>query len=162
MAETGTVEQLQLDFNTLVKGQAIRAGRLAEMCGFPIGSKDFVLFRLSLRNEIHKRCGFTAVNRGDDLIILTDAEALEYNPKNFRGHIRGARRAFQRLNNIDVRNFDDQQKLKIVREAISQSRVLQSINRARRQTIIVTGRPETSRAREIPTAINPAVVTVSA
>jgi hypothetical protein len=122
--------------NSLSKGDVIAAAYLERAIGAPretdayrLGLRriiDYVTRRLRDRGEI-----VTIVERKHSLVILTDAEASEYNAQRFNIELRGAARAHARNLGVDRSKLPDAQLAKHDRALETNGRILHAIRRER-------------------------------
>jgi len=104
--------RMGIDLDGLNKGDELSEERLTAMLGSPRAGKHYTLALLALRSVLSEaltergKPATVAIVNGA-LRILTDEEAASYNHRTFRHGLRKARRAFERLLNVDTRGLDE-------------------------------------------------------
>jgi hypothetical protein len=96
--------QYPIDLDGLVKGQVLGVQRLEELTGVTL-KKDPERYRmrvLALQGFINSKSSLTAKFEGNELRILTDAEASVYNTKRAESHRAGIFFRNGKLMQVDV------------------------------------------------------------
>lgn len=126
-----------LDFDTLEKGTVIPREKVEEIMGVKFTSPRYQFKLMALVDMIQrglKKRGllWTVVIRGDQVRILTDAEAVEHNQKQTERGRRKMTRAFVRNRAVDVSQLSEEQKQTHERQLLNQGRMLQAMRVALR------------------------------
>lgn len=130
------LEQLGLDIDGLGKGDVFTADQLEAMTGQRRGTEGYDLAVLGLRKKLHTtlrdrgKPATVAIVRGE-LRILEDTEASVYNAQAFRHGIRKARRAFDRLLEVDSRQVTPERLAGHGRAIEVNAKILSAINSTR-------------------------------
>ena len=115
-----------LDLDALEKGSVIPASTVEKVINERRSGKRYSRASLALQSHIErhfKKLGVTVtvIYRQDDLVILTDLEASEYNRRRFDLELKGARRAHRRGQGVDTSGFNstdrDEHDLAVSRQA---------------------------------------------
>lgn len=132
------VNRWPIDFESLNKGDSIPPEKLEEITGCNRGTTDYQFAVLALQQRIMDELEdrgkpATVAFKRNVLRVLTDSEALEHNAKSYSSHIKGLRRDFGRMMNIETANLSDREKVRYEREIEIEGKVLQSIDKTRKQ-----------------------------
>jgi hypothetical protein len=101
-----------IDFEAAQKGDIVPAERLERLTGVKRHEKEYALKVLPIKQQIERGLAemnkhMTVIMRGDDLVLLTDEEASEYNERKSKEHLRGFCRSYVRLRHVDVAGLPD-------------------------------------------------------
>lgn len=130
-------ERYPIDVDTLNKGDVISVERLEKITGRSRNHKHFSLEVLKVKDLIrrelraHQRV-LTIVSRKGNLVVCVDAEAATYNHATFGAKLRQAANAHFQNMAVDTTNLDDAQRQAHERAVLTDGRVLQAANKARR------------------------------
>lgn len=118
-----------LDFDALQKGDALAPETIEKITGFPIGTRRYELGVLQLRQRILRELEdrgrpVTVAVDGGCLRILTDEEAAEYNPHQFRVGFRKLLRAHRRALHVDASQLTAEQRAALERSIVVQSKMI--------------------------------------
>ena len=121
-----------LDFDALEKGQTLPAGELERITNEKRGTNDyrFAVLKLTgrIQDELRDRGRpVTVCTKGDDLLILTDAEASIHNEELYKQRLRQLVRTHRRACEVDVANLTEQQKQEHDGRLLVQGRLLQAL-----------------------------------
>jgi hypothetical protein len=136
-----------IDFGALAKGTVIPAAEVERCLGLSRTHKAYSMAALGLRGAIESHFAadgltVTVIQRSDDLVILTDREAAEYNRERFRQHVRGLRRSHRRAAGVDPVPLTEQERRDHDRALEIQGRILLAVAAVRRE---ITPRPHERR-----------------
>jgi len=138
------VTRFPVDFEKLKKGDVLKCEYLERVFMIsPDEEQEYRFCLLTLRDQIMRELEkqgrpVTVIARHDDLVILTDEEAAEHNPREFKRGIRRMVRAHKRTLAVDITLLSHDQKLRWGRVAMNQGIILQSHQTAKK-TIRVNG-----------------------
>lgn len=122
-----------IDFELLQKGQLLTAEFLENTCGQPRGTTKYEFFCMTLAQMIFNETGFTAKRSGDDLRILTDSEAAQYNARRVEHHVRGVFQRFDMLVSVDMANLGAGEKREYERQLLNKGRYVQALVSVKRR-----------------------------
>lgn len=126
-----------LDLSTLSKGDTLTAEQLEDAFGCARTDREyrFKLMALGLQIEEEFADGreetVTVTYPDDGIRILTDSEAVDYNPRMFRNGLRRAGKAHKRLAGVDRSQLNELEKARAEHELLVQNRLLQALKHAR-------------------------------
>lgn len=129
----------QLDLNKLSKGSIIPAAdieRVTGICRSDNGDAyrlGMLVFKAWLEAYWQRERSVIVTIRahGDELSILTDAEASAYQSRNFRAKLRGAKRSHRKMMGVATSKLTYQEKEAHEREVEIQGRYIQAMKSAR-------------------------------
>jgi len=122
-----------IDFDVLQKGQTLTAGFLENACGQPRGTAKYEFFCMTLAQMIFHETGCTAKRAGEDLRILTDSEAAQYNARRVEQHVRGVFQRFEMLASVDMANLGADEQREYERQLLNKGRYVQALVNVKRQ-----------------------------
>jgi len=122
-----------IDFDLLLKGQVLTAENLAHISGCQPGTTKYEFFCMTLAQMIFSETGFTAKRCGDDLRILTDSEAAQYNARRVEQHVRGVFQRFEMLVSVDMANLSIDEKRDYERQLLNKGRYVQALLQVKRR-----------------------------
>lgn len=91
------------------KGMYLDIVALEQLTGVAVSDLQYRMKVLGVRQHIEMQHGILSKMEGDQLRLLTDAEAVLWNVKRANINMRGVSRAALRTDLIDVRNLNSQQ-----------------------------------------------------
>ena len=144
-----SVQYHPVDFDALNKGDTIPNDKLEGILGVAVQSKLFKLKALGLRNKIAAKLrergkpATVAVVR-EGIKVLTDEEAVEYNPRQYRHGLRRARRSHGRLLDVDPGQLGDASKRTFERAVVVQGAVLAAIASTRQRIVLASYKRQAS------------------
>lgn len=116
-----------IEFDILQKGQSLTAEFLENACGHERGTTKYEFFCMTLAQMIFTETGFTAKRSGDDLRILTDSEAAQYNARRVEQHVRGVFQRFEMLAAVDLAGLGTDEKREYERQLLNKGRYVQAL-----------------------------------
>jgi hypothetical protein len=127
-----------IDFGALDKGTVIPAAEVERCLGLPRTHRAYSMAALGLRAAIESHFAVdgvtvTVIQRSDDLVILTDREAAEYNRERFKQHVRGMRRSHRRAAGVNPVPLTEQERRDHDRALEVQGRILLAVAAVRRE-----------------------------
>lgn len=139
----GAAARYPMDYDALNKGDVLPAELLERLLRARRGTEVYRLGLLGLRDQVVRECGlrgrhFTVVVRRDQLCVLTDEEAAEYNARAFHHGVRRSKRSLRRLVQVDAAALTAEQRREHERNVLVCGKMLQSALNERR---LLTARP---------------------
>ncbi len=122
-----------IDFDGLQKGHLLAAELLENACGHERGTTKYEFFCMTLAQMIFAETGFTAKRSGDDLRILTDSEAAQYNARRVEQHVRGVFQRFEMLTSVDMAALTTDEKREYERQLLNKGRYVQALITVKRR-----------------------------
>jgi hypothetical protein len=122
-----------IDFDILQKGQLLTAEFLENACGHQRGTTKYEFFCMTLAQMIFAETGFTAKRSGDDLRILTDSEAAQYNARRVEQHVRGVFQRFEMLASVDMAALAADERREYERQLLNKGRYVQALVTVKRR-----------------------------
>ena len=144
-----SVNYFPVDIDALTKGQVLLVEEIENILGCSRSAQpQFALKALGLRNKIAKMLRdrgkpATVVLAKGTIRVLTDAEAVEYNPRQYRHGARKMARAHKRSMDVDPALLTCEQLKKHERSVIVQGCILQAIDSQRRRLAIAIHQRQT-------------------
>lgn len=139
-------EKYPFDYDALQKGDVILADRCQAILRVPISDPHYQLKLLNLKIVLareleHRGMPVTVVTYQGGLKILTDAEAVIYNPQQFEQGLRKAAEAHKRSMLIDRNNLSDDEANELDNRVLVQGRLL---NAVRNERTLIRAEPVTA------------------
>ena len=164
MEEAQQRHEYPIDTETLAKGSIITSGMITAAFGVKLDSSKYQLRLLQLREYITRRLAergerVVVAQRQNDLVILTDEEAVAYTANEFRAGLRKTILNHTRTQDIDRANLSETRLQMHDRELEIQGRMVEAIRSAkasptaipsRRATPLVIGDEDVSSDKEKP------------
>lgn len=140
------------DVDAISKGDAITVSELEHITGKRYGTDRYDLAVLSLREKLMDALSdagkpATVCIRKGSLVVLTDADASEYNAKAQKQSIRSLFRAQSRNIDVDENNLNDSEKQNHERRLIIGGYYVQAIQKARRSIPSLTHQRSTPKIK---------------
>lgn len=132
-----------LDYEALKKGDTIPAARVEKIAGVLRGSEGYEFAVLKVCKQIERELAvrerlWTVVVRGEDVVILTDAQAATYTDDQQRQAMRRLKRNFHRQVAVDVLELSEEERAKHERAVEVNGKTLQAAMTARRKAMRIT------------------------
>lgn len=100
-----------IDFESLKKGDVVPGILIAKAKNVKLSDPNYRLAQMSLKKQIEDECPDLYPRCvGQDIAILSDAEADQYNSSRFADHVKGMTRDSRRRTRIDSSGFDENAK----------------------------------------------------
>jgi hypothetical protein len=147
--ETNT-ERYPIDYDTLNKGDTIPAARIERITGKTRTDLNYALACMALKERIETdlwKLGkpWTLKQQGEDIVVLTDAEAAEYNDRRFKQDLRSMGRRLQHQLSVDVAQLDDDQRADHLRAVEVNGKIMQAVAVAKKQIRLEAHQRQTPR-----------------
>ncbi len=128
-----SVGKYPIDFESIQKGDVITEDVIERAMDCKVGTKQYEFRMMALGAMIWQRTGFVVKGQNyTQLRVLTDEEAVPYSAKTFRTGQRKMRRGHVQSQSIDVEELSEDSKRTLRNNIISQSRLLQAVQKERR------------------------------
>lgn len=130
----------EIDYGTLEKGDVLSVQHCESVIGVSreLNPQAYSLSLMGLVEQVerdlhaeYKR--YTVATRKGQIVVLTDAEASEYNDHGFESGLKKSRRAHFRMQQVDVTNLDKGQKAGHDANLVKQAVVLSAARDARKK-----------------------------
>jgi len=131
------VTRFPVDYDALAKGDVIPAKELSRIVGEPMRSYEYQYKITALTKEIETELWsrgkpWTVRIRNGDIVILTDAEASDYNAERVDKMRRGIYRSHRRMMAVDVAQLTTEERALHDRNAVRSGMVVAALLATRR------------------------------
>lgn len=133
-----------IDYDSIAKGDVIPAARIERVMNVDRRDRDaFKMAAMQLKARVVAdlwRMGkkWTLSQKGDDIVVLTDAQAAEYTDRQIELDLRAMAKMLRHQLAVDVSALDDDQRSEHERNLEVNSKTLQAATSARRSTLRLT------------------------
>jgi RNA-binding protein YlmH len=127
------MQTVETDYTTLQKGDVLSTEHVEQATG--VGADDhkrFPFALMSIADQVRRDLTsvgkhFTVATRKQQVVILTDPEASEYNDRAFDASLSRAKRRNFDMQQVNVTKLDDRQRKHHERACYEQSMILQAV-----------------------------------
>lgn len=132
-------ETTDFDYAELEKGDVLSVGHCEAVLNLsPVHHpKAYPLALMGLVQQVERELQqagkrYTVATRKGQVVVLTDAEASEYNDHGFECALKKAKRSHFRMQQVNVNNLDQNERARHDNNLVKQAAVLQAVRNARK------------------------------